>query len=414
MTSPRPPQVTSEVGRLRDVILHRPGLELRRMTPANKDDFLFDELVWVSKAQQEHDGFRVLLSEEGVRVRLFADLLAETLTDEGIRHEAIARVATPDVCGVELVDRVTGFLKDLDSATLVTHLIGGLTVAEVPGAEDGFVGGVLGPTALLLPPLPNSVFTRDPSAWIGHGVVLSPMSKPARQAERRLWETVYRHHPDFAGSGSPVWYGEDERDYFPATLEGGDIMVLSEWCVAVGLSERSHPVAAENLAARLFAAGACEWVLAVDLPKSRRTMHLDTVMTVVDRDAIVIWPQATQLLSAYRIGPAPGGAGWGVRRLQVRQEPLLRALAEGLGVDRLRVVATGEDEVLADREQWDDGNNTLAVRPGVVVAYERNVDTNRRLREAGIEVRTISSFELPRGRGGPRCMSCPLSRDPLD
>jgi len=237
------------------------------------------------------------------------------------------------------------------------------------------------------------------------------MSKLARKPERRLWDTVYRHHPDFAGSGVPIWYGEGARDYFPATLEGGDVLVLSDECVAIGISERTHPIAVENLASRLFEAGAAEWVLAVDLPKARGTMHLDTVMTVVDVDAVVLWPRMPQVVTAYRIEPTRTGSA---PKMSVVEEPdLMRVLAAGLGVDKLRVVATGADELLADREQWDDGNNTLALRPGVVVAYERNVDTNRRLEEAGIEVLTISSYELPRGRGGPRCMSCPTIRDPI-
>jgi arginine deiminase len=406
--APVQPDVRSEVGRLREVILHRPGLELRRLTPANKDSLLFDELIWVGKAQEEHDGFALALTEQGVRVRLFADLLGEALADEDVRADTIASVATADVCGVELVDRVRDFLGELDTATLVTHLIGGLTVLEVPGAGDGFVGGVLGATAFLLPPLPNTVFTRDPSAWVGDGVVLSPMHKAARQAERRLWMTLYRHHPDYAGSGHGIWYGSQHRDYGHATIEGGDILVLSERCVAIGLSERTHPVAVENLAAQLFAAGTCEWVLAVDLPKARGTMHLDTVMTVVDRNAMVMWPRVEHLCTAYRIEPGRGG------RMRVsRMADVHQAFADGLGVDYLRVITTGEDEVMADREQWDDGNNTLAVRPGTVIAYERNIDTNRRLEEAGIEVLAISSYELPRGRGGPRCMSCPVVRDPL-
>jgi arginine deiminase len=406
--NPLVPAVTSEIGRLREVILHRPDLELRRLTPANKDTLLFDELVWVGKAQEEHDGFAEVLRDQGVRVRLFGDLLAETLADEAVRAQVVPGIATVDRCGVELVERVRDFLADLPPRDLARHLIGGLTVLEVPGAGDGFVGGVLGDTAFLLPPLPNMVFTRDPSAWVGDGVVLSPMHKTARQSERLLWQTVYAHHPDFAAGEHRIWYGDEDRDYAPATVEGGDVLVLSEDCIAVGLSERTHPVAVENLAAELFAAGACRWVLAVDLPKARGTMHLDTVMTVVDRDAMVMWPRVEQLCTAYRI--EPGGNG----RMQVTAQPdLQRAFADGLGVDRLRVISTGEDEVLADREQWDDGNNTLAVRPGAVIAYERNIDTNRRLEEAGIEVLSISSYELPRGRGGPRCMSCPVVRDPL-
>jgi arginine deiminase len=398
--------VTSEVGRLREVIVHRPGLELRRLTPANKDELLFDELLWVTKAQEEHDGLVAVLQAEGVRVRQFAGLLEDVVADDGLRKELISRVASIDTCGVELVDRVRSYLGDLDRPALVRHLVGGLTVEEVPGAGEGFVGGVLGSAAFLVQPLPNMVFTRDPSAWIGGGVVISVMSRPARKAERLLWDIVYHHHSDYADAR--VWYGDASRDYFPATFEGGDVLVLSERCVAVGLSERTHPVAVENLAAQLFHAGTCEWVLAIDLPKARRTMHLDTVMTVVDLDAVVLWPPIPAIVRAYRITPSVRG------RMRVTSEPdLVRALAAGLGVDALRVVTTGEDAVLADREQWDDGNNTLAVCPGVVVAYERNADTNRRLEDAGIEVRRISSYELPRGRGGPRCMSCPTWRDPV-
>lgn len=398
--------VTSEVGRLREVVLHRPGLELRRLTPANKEALLFDELVWVSEAQAEHDGFSDLLRAEGIVVHLFSDLLAQTLADPAVRGALIEEVVTADSCGVELVERVRDHLVSMDSQDLATVLTGGVTVAEVPGAREGFVGGVLGPRAFLVPPLPNTVFTRDPSAWIGEGLVLSPMHAPARQAERRLWRTVYRHHPRFSAGGWSSWYGQDAGDPPSATIEGGDVLVLSDECVAIGLSERSSPIAAENLAARLFAAGAARWVLAIDLPKTRGTMHLDTVVTVVDTDAVVLWPPARTVLPAYRITP-------GTPRMRVSEEPdVVRALADGLGVDTVRVVTTGEDEVAADREQWDDGNNTLALRPGVVVAYERNVDTNRRLRETGIVVREISSHELPRGRGGPRCMSCPLRRDP--
>ncbi|MGM0818134.1 MAG: arginine deiminase [Actinomycetota bacterium] len=405
--SRRIPSVTSEVGRLREVVVHRPDLELRRLTPANKDELLFDELVWVGKAQEEHDAFVETLAGEGVRVRHLADLLVETVRRPEARAEAIAGVATVDACGAELVEGVRAHLDALDDDELARHLLGGVTVGEVPGASDGFAGGVLGPTAFLVPPLPNAVFTRDPSAWVGSGVVQSPMHRVARRAERHLWRTLYRYHPDFAGLAETVWYGGQDRSYEPATIEGGDVLVLSERCVAVGVSERTHAVAVENLAARLFAAEAVDAVLAIDLPKARGTMHLDTVITVVDRDAVVLWPRLAQAATVHRL--EPGG-----RRMAVRAEPdLTAALADGLGVERLRVITTGEDEVAADREQWDDGNNTLAVRPGVVVAYERNVDTNRRLAEAGVEVLAVPGSELPRGRGGPRCMSCPVLRDPV-
>ncbi|MEE8601811.1 arginine deiminase [Euzebya tangerina] len=405
--------VSSEIGRLREVILHRPGLELRRLTPANKTQLLFDELIWVEKAKQEHDMFAEVLRGRGVTVRLFADLVETVVTDDEVAAELIQRRATPETCGVELVDRVRGFLRDLEPRALATHLIGGLTVDEVPGAGDGFAGGLLGPTAFLVPPLPNSVFTRDPSAHLYGGRVLSPMYKPARQPERLLWRTMYAAHPELGGR--PIWYGEGTHDYFPATVEGGDILVLSDRAIAVGVSERTSPIAVENLAARLFDAGEIDHVLAVELPMGRGTMHLDTVMTQVDRDAIVMWPRLGEVSRAFRIDPG-GGAGpaSGEGTMTVREEPdLVRALAAAIGVDELRVITTGEDEVASDREQWDDGNNTLAIAPGEVIAYERNVDTNRRLRAAGITVHEISSFELPRGRGGPRCMSCPVERESL-
>jgi arginine deiminase len=402
----RRPWVDSEVAALREVVLHRPGGELRRLTPANKAELLFDELVWVDRAQQEHDALAETLAGQGVAVRWLTDLLAQALADPADRAALAAELVTADTVGVELVNRVRAHLGELDAPEFVATIIEGLTVSDVPGAGDGFVAGVLGGGGFLLPPTTNLTFTRDPSAWIGPGRLMARMSRAVRRTERRLWDYAYAGHPNPAVARSPVWYGAGGRVGQPATIEGGDVLVLSPRCVAIGISERSHPVAAENLASALFANGVCEEVLAIDLPKSRATMHLDTVLTVVDHDAVVWWPGLPEVARCWRITP-------GHPRLRVACEPDLRAaLARGLGVDALRVVTTADDRVLADREQWDDGNNTLAVRPGAVIAYERNVDTNARLAQAGVTVYTIPSAELPRGRGGPRCLTCPLGREP--
>ncbi|PSO49088.1 MAG: arginine deiminase [Actinobacteria bacterium QS_8_72_14] len=373
----RRPWVDSEVAALREVVLHRPGGELRRLTPANKAELLFDELVWVDRAQQEHDALAETLAGQGVAVRWLTDLLTQALADPADRAALAAELVTADTVGVELVNRVRAHLGELDAPEFVATIIEGLTVTDVPGAGDGLVAGALG-----------------------------RMSRAVRRTERRLWDYAYAGHPNPAVARSPVWYGAGGRVGQPATIEGGDVLVLSPHCVAIGISERSHPVAAENLASALFANGVCEEVLAIDLPKSRTTMHLDTVLTVVDHDAVVWWPGLPEVARCWRITP-------GHPRLRVACEPDLRAaLARGLGVDALRVVTTADDRVLADREQWDDGNNTLAVRPGAVIAYERNVDTNARLAQAGVTVFTTPSAELPRGRGGPRCLTCPLGREP--
>jgi arginine deiminase len=396
------PSVRSEVGRLRSVLLHRPGDELRRITPSTMDELLFDELLWVEEAQREHDAFAEVLRAAGVEVRYVEQLLAEVVADPDVAERLVARHVTESTCGPQAVDRVRELLLGAGPKELVDHLIAGVTLEEV-GPLDGLVAAASAPTELVLQPLPNLVFTRDSSAWVGDGVVLSPMHRPVRRRETDLLRSIYRSHPRFAGS--PVWFGGEAREHYPATFEGGDLLVVAERGLAIGLSERTTPSGVESLATRLFAAGVVDRILAVDLPKVRSAMHLDTIVTQVDVDAFITYPQMTGSLDCYQVVPA---AGDGVHVTSA--EGLMAGLAWAADLTHARAIEPVLGSIRAEREQWNDANNTLAIAPGTVITYERNVATNEILESAGIKVYTIPSFELPRGRGGPRCMSCPIRR----
>jgi arginine deiminase len=395
--------VDSEVGTLRSVILHRPGAELRRLTPRNNDALLFDGLPWVARAQEEHDAFAALLRSRGVEVLLLSDLLIEALASGAARIQGIAAAVDARRLGLPLAQELSAHLRGLPPPELAYLLMAGMTFTELPFTADAgtsLVRRMHFHDDFVIEPLPNLMFTRDSSFWIGPRVAMTSLALPARIRETSLTDLIYAHHPRFLGV---------RRAYesHTAPVEGGDVLLLAPGVVAVGVGERTTPAGAEALARSLFDDDLAHTVLAVPIAQERATMHLDTVCTMVDVDAAVMYPAITDSLSAFTLTRTPDG----IRISDAA--PFVKAAAVAMGIDRLRVIDTGLDPVTAEREQWDDGNNTLALAPGVVVAYERNTETNARLTDAGIEVLPIAAAELGTGRGGPRCMSCPAARDPL-
>jgi arginine deiminase len=384
----------SEVGRLRTVILHRPGPELRRLTPRNNDSLLFDGIPWVGRAQDEHDAFADALRGRGTEVLYLVELLVEALADATARDQAIAQVTSSLRLGDTLRGYLAGWLASLAPDELAACLTAGVTSLL---AGDDFV----------IDPLPNLLFTRDSSVWLASCVAVTSLAMPARSRETQLTELIYTFHPRFAGIDRVHGWRKEH-------LEGGDVLLLGPGVLAVGVGERTTPAGAERLARRALAENLAHTVLAVPIAQERATMHLDTVCTMVDVDAIVMYPNVADSLVAHAVTCRDQGADEADIELVIAPaEPFLVAAAKAMGIDTLRQIDTGLDPVTAEREQWDDGNNTLAIAPRVAVAYERNVETNERLRESGIDVIAIAGSELGSGRGGPRCMSCPVSRDPL-
>jgi len=388
-------------------MLHRPGPELKRLTPRNNDKLLFDGIPWVSRAQEEHDAFAQVLRDRDVEVLYLTELLTETLQSPDAREQAIAGAMSSLHLGDTLRGYLTSALHDQGPEELGAFLCAGVRNDEVRGGH-GLVTSLLAHDDFVIDPMPNLLFTRDSSVWIRDQVAITSLTMPARERESQLTELIYTTHPRFAGT--PTIHGWEYEH-----VEGGDVLLLGPGVLAVGVGERTTAAGVERLARQVFGANLAHTVLAVPIAQERATMHLDTVCTMVDVDKVVMYPNVADQLQAYAVTCADrsGESDKDLVLHVAAAQPFLIAAAKAMSIDTLHHIDTGLDPVTAEREQWDDGNNTLAISPRVAVAYERNIETNSRLEEAGIEVIGIAGSEVGSGRGGPRCMSCPISRDPL-